>query len=86
MIDEARIVAEVRDRSRRFVQTIFAGFAIFFASLALAARSAPEWFSLPAADMPRIAAAFLFLASAYAQMLFVWDWLFYTPANPNGSH
>lgn len=84
MIDDAHIIAELRERSRRFVQTVFAAFALLFASLALAARSAPELFSLPASDMPRIATAFLFLASAYALTLFIWDWLFHSPTKPAG--
>lgn len=74
--DDAEIVAVVRERSRRFVQTVFAGFALMFAALAWAAHSAPDLFSIPDGDMPRIAMAFLFLASAYTLTLFVWDWLF----------
>ena len=76
--EDAEIVAEVRARSRRFVQTVFASFALMFAFLALIAHSMPDAFSLPANEMPRIATAFLFLASAYTLTLFVWDWLFHT--------
>jgi hypothetical protein len=75
--DDAEIVAEVRARSRRFVQTVFTGFSLLFAVLALIAHSMPGAFSLPADEMPRIAMAFLFLASAYTLTLFVWDWLFH---------
>lgn len=74
--DDAEIVSEVRERSRRFVQIVFTGFALMFAALAWAAHRAPEVFSIPAGDMPRIAMAFLFLSSAYTLTLFVWDWLF----------
>lgn len=74
--DDAEIIAHVRERSRRLVQSVFAGFALLFAALALAAHSAPSLFSLPIDEMPRIAAAFLFLASAYTLTIFVWDWLF----------
>ncbi|MEQ1577456.1 MAG: hypothetical protein ABL894_07375 [Hyphomicrobium sp.] len=76
--DDAQIIAEVRERSRRFVQSVFACFALLFAALALAAHSTPGMFALPAGEMPRIAMAFLFLSSAYTLTLFVWDWLFGT--------
>lgn len=74
--DDAMIVAEIRRQSRRFVQSVFAGFSLLFAALALLAHHAPDVFSLPIDEMPRIAAAFLFLSSAYALTIFVWDWLF----------
>lgn len=74
--EDADIVAEVRERSRRFVQSVFGGFALLFAVLALAAHNAPSIFTLPASEMPRIATAFLFLSSAYTLTIFVWDWLF----------
>lgn len=74
--DDAELVAVVRERSRRFIQSIFTCFALLFAGLAWAAHSAPDVFSIPQGDMPRIAMAFLFLASAYTLTLFVWDWLF----------
>ncbi len=78
--NDAEIVAEIRARSSRFVQTVFAGFALLFAALALGAHHAPDAFSLPAGEMPRIATAFLFLASAYTLTIFVWEWLFQKPA------
>ena len=59
-----------------FVQSVFAGFSLLFAVLALLAHHAPGIFSLPLNEMPRIAAAFLFLSSAYALTIFVWEWLF----------
>jgi hypothetical protein len=74
--DDADIVALMRERSRRLVQSVFTCFALLFGALAVAAHHAPEAFSLPADEMPRIAMAFLFLSSGYTLMLFVWDWLF----------
>jgi len=74
--DDAEIVALVRERSRKFVHTVFAGFAVIFAALALAAHNAPWLFSMPAHDMPRIAASLLFLSAAYVATMFVWDWMF----------
>lgn len=74
--DDAEIIAHVRERSRRFVQSVFGGFSLLFAVLALAAHGAPNVFSMPADEMPRIATAFLFLSSAYTLTIFVWDWLF----------
>jgi hypothetical protein len=76
MDDDAQIVSEVRQQSRRFVQSVFTGFALIFAALAMAAHHAPTLFSIPEGDMPRMAVAFLFLSSAYTLTLFVWDWLF----------
>jgi hypothetical protein len=76
MDDDAEISAAVRDQSRRFVMTMFAAFSVLFAGLALAAHWAPEWFTVAQDDMPRIAASFLFLASAYALTMFVWDLIF----------
>jgi hypothetical protein len=76
MNDDSEITAEIRDRSRRFVMSMFAAFAVFFSVLALAAHWAPGLFTMPMEDMPRIAAAFLFLASAYTMTMFVWDLIF----------
>ena len=76
MNDDTEIHTALRDRSRRFVMSMFAAFAILFAGLALIAHHAPDFFTLPSEDMPRIAAAFLFLASAYTMTMFVWDLLF----------
>ena len=76
MNDDAEIVAELRAQSRRFVHGVFTAFVLIFASLALAAHSRPDAFSLPSSEMPQIASAFLFLAAAYTVTLFVWDWLF----------
>jgi hypothetical protein len=74
--DDDEVIAVLRDRSRRFVQTVFAGFTIIFAVLALVANNAPEMFSFPADDMPRIAMSFLYMAGGYALMMFIWDQLF----------
>jgi hypothetical protein len=76
--DDDEIIAVLRDRSRRLVQTVFAAFVIIFAGLALAANNAPDMFQFPAEEMPRIASAFLALASGYALIMFAWDWLFGT--------
>jgi hypothetical protein len=76
MNDDAEINAVIRDRSRRFVISMFAAFALMFAGLALVAHLAPHLFSLAPEDMPRIAASFLFLASAYTLTMFVWDFIF----------
>ena len=77
--DEAEIIAAIRARSNRFIQSVFAGFALMFSVLALGAHHIPDIFSLPAGEMPRIAFAFLFLASAYTLTIFVWEWLFQSP-------
>jgi hypothetical protein len=76
MNDDADLNAGIKDRSRRFVMSMFAAFALLFSGLALAAHWMPHLFSIASEDMPRIAAAFLFLASAYALTMFVWDLLF----------
>ena len=79
MNDDAEINAVIKDRSRRFVMGMFAAFALMFAALALAAHWLPDMFSIASEDMPRIAASFLFLASAYTMTMFIWDLIF--PAN-----
>jgi hypothetical protein len=76
MNDDAEINAEIRDRSRRFVMIMFTAFSLLFSSLALAAHWTPAVFSMELEDMPRIAASFLFLASAYTLTMFVWDLIF----------
>lgn len=75
--DDAGINAVIKDRSRRFVMSMFAAFALMFAALALAAHWLPHLFSIASKDMPQIAASFLFLASAYTLTMFVWDLMFH---------
>jgi hypothetical protein len=70
---EDELIDEVRLRSQKFVQTVFCGFTVLFAVLALVAHHAPEWLALADAQPRQIADTFLVLAAAYAVCLFVWE-------------
>lgn len=76
MYEDDEPIAVIRLRSYRFVQTVFVIFTLTFAALGLAAHHAPGVLPLSSAEPKLIADSFLFLASAYALTLFVWDWVY----------
>jgi len=67
------LIDDLRLRSQRFVQIVFCGFTVLFATLALVAHHTPETLALADAEPRQIADTFLVLAAAYAVCLFVWE-------------
>jgi hypothetical protein len=70
---EADIIGELRLRSQRFVQVVFAAFTLFFTALALVAHHAPDALTLSGDEPDQIARTFLCLAAGYAVCLLVWE-------------
>lgn len=76
---EDRTLAEVRHRARRNVLCTFSGIALAALAAALVAHHAPGALMLPPGESEGIAKGFLFMGTAYALTLYVWDWMFGTP-------
>ncbi|MGE5267316.1 MAG: hypothetical protein ACM3L9_08120 [Deltaproteobacteria bacterium] len=70
---EGDIIAEMRLRSQRFVQVVFAAFTLGFTALALVAHHAPHVLALSGDEPEKIARTFLCLAAGYAVCLLVWE-------------
>lgn len=72
-----KVMRALRVRARRSVQTIFATLAIFTLSMALYIHHTPGFADLGHTDANALANAFLFLGTANALTMWVWDWLFW---------
>lgn len=70
---EDELIGELRLRSQKFIQIVFCGFTVLFATLALIDHHSPETLALADAQPRQIADTFLVLAAAYAVCLFVWE-------------
>ena len=70
---ETEIIGEMRLRSQKFVQIVFAAFTLFFTALALLAHHAPDALALSGGEPDQIARTFLCLAAGYAVCLLVWE-------------
>lgn len=74
--DQDAAISDARARSLRFVQIVFASFALIFVGVALAIHHAPQIFTLPHGEPGPAAASFLYLAAAYAATLLLWERIF----------
>ena len=74
--DDDDIILDLRQRSRRVMQTTFAGLAILALTAGLAVRHYAPGLGLAEEDPVAIANCFLCMAISYAATIFIWDWLF----------
>lgn len=70
------VISEIRLRSQRFVQVIFAAFTLAFAALGLVAHHTPEWLALVEGQPRQVADTFLVIAAAYAVCLYAWEHIY----------
>jgi len=71
------VMMELRARARRTVQTIFAALAVGSLGFAMYFHMTPGVVDLSPAETKSLANAFLFLGTANALTMWVWDFLFW---------
>jgi len=73
---EDDIILEMREQSRRTVQTVFAFLAILAIAVGLGVRHYSTALGLDLSEHDAIATCFLCMGVSYVATLFVWDWMY----------
>ncbi len=70
------VLVEIRAKTQRFVQLLFAAFTIGFVTLALTAHYSPDKMGLEGVQAVQIADTFLVLSGLYLVCLLIWEHIY----------